>query len=437
MSGSLVKDVMEFMGVEQHVALALLSKYRWDKQELLSAYFENPERVLSEAGISLKSDNSNANTDTEIECTICFDLTNEFTVLSSCGHVFCNQCWQENLSIQIKDGKTIDIHCMNQGCKELVPEHIVQKVVDADSWKKYAKFLSKNFVERSQEVRWCPAPGCNKAVYDPIIEADNYIGICSCGQKFCWKCGKSYHTPASCKDFEDWEVKKGSDDILTLKWVQENTKQCPNDSCKNPIEKNDGCFMMTCSQCHYQFCWLCRQDWSTHGDHFSCSKFNDGVLQNKPEFREGDQDKYITEEFDNKFLFYYERYKHYEQSLKYEDTVKEKFVSLTSKIENICGMVPTFLYTSLEQLHTCRILLMNMFVILACQKKDDADIHSIDTQAGTLEVITEKLAFVLEKQLNDDFILEQNWVLTIKNLTKIARQFVQNILEGGLFANNA
>jgi ankyrin repeat/IBR domain-containing protein 1 len=72
---------------------------------------------------------------------------------------------------------------MFNGCKELVPELVVQKLVDEDDQKKYTTFLSKNFVEKSQEVRWCPQAGCGKVVYDPIVEADNYIGICSCGKK--------------------------------------------------------------------------------------------------------------------------------------------------------------------------------------------------------------------------------------------------------------
>jgi len=286
-------------------------------------------------------------------------------------------------------------------------------------------------LESSQEVRWCPAPGCNKAIYDPTIQFDNYVGICSCGMKFCWKCGKKVHTPASCEDITTWEEKNASGDLLSLKWVQENTKQCPK--CKNPIEKNDGCFMMTCSQCRHQFCWLCRQDWSTHGNHFQCAKYGDSSVQNRPEFREGEADKYILDNLDERFLRYLQRYKQYEGSVKFEDTIKEKFVRLKPHIENVCGILTDFMYEALDQLHLCRDLLMHMFIYLAFNDPSKSNNNEMDTQVGTLEVVTEKLAQILEKDLNEDYIKnENNWVLNIKKVTKVAQKYVQNIFEGNI-----
>lgn len=37
-------------------------------------------------------------------------------------------------------------------------------------------------------------------------------------------------------------------------------KRCPN--CRINIEKNEGCNHMTCSQCHFQFCWFCKREWN-------------------------------------------------------------------------------------------------------------------------------------------------------------------------------
>jgi hypothetical protein len=36
--------------------------------------------------------------------------------------------------------------------------------------------------------------------------------------------------------------------------------------CRRPIEKNQGCMHMTCSQCRHEFCWLCEGSWAEHGE---------------------------------------------------------------------------------------------------------------------------------------------------------------------------
>jgi len=82
---------------------------------------------------------------------------------------------------------------------------------------------------------------------------------------------------------------------------------------------------MTCSQCHFQFCWLCRDPWSTHNDHFRCSKYNEGQLQNRPEFRDGDQNELqVAQFYDQHYLYYYELHKHYDNTSQYEEDVKKK-----------------------------------------------------------------------------------------------------------------
>ena len=50
-----------------------------------------------------------------------------------------------------------------------------------------------------------------------------------------------------------------------VRWLAKNTRPCPK--CKVPIQKFHGCNHMTChnQRCQHEFCWVCLQDWSTHG----------------------------------------------------------------------------------------------------------------------------------------------------------------------------
>ena len=62
---------------------------------------------------------------------------------------------------------------------------------------------------------------------------------------------------------EKW-IRKNSAESENLNWILANTKPCPK--CKRPIEKNQGCMHMTCSQCRFEFCWLCQGSWQEHGE---------------------------------------------------------------------------------------------------------------------------------------------------------------------------
>ena len=66
-----------------------------------------------------------------------------------------------------------------------------------------------------------------------------------------------------CNVVRKWLV-KNSAESENLNWIMAHTKQCPK--CKRPIEKNQGCMHMTCSQCRFEFCWLCLGSWVEHGE---------------------------------------------------------------------------------------------------------------------------------------------------------------------------
>ncbi|KAA6377960.1 MAG: putative Zinc finger, C6HC-type [Streblomastix strix] len=114
-------------------------------------------------------------------------------------------------------------------------------------------------------MHWCPYPNCQYVIIKKGLITDVK---CICGHEFCFVCQKDAHMPATCKMVDDWltMIKK---DSQTSKWIYMNTKPCPK--CKKPIEKNQGCNLMTCRNCKFSFCWICLGDWATHSNHFNCN----------------------------------------------------------------------------------------------------------------------------------------------------------------------
>lgn len=104
-------------------------------------------------------------------------------------------------------------------------------------------------------------------------------------------------------------------------FIERMTKKCPK--CKTPIQKNGGCNYMKCTRCGFEFCWLCGADWKTHGDHFSCNKY-DGKIgnvgdsdddanadDNDEEWMKNDNKKYYLPPMNSELRGKFARWNHY------------------------------------------------------------------------------------------------------------------------------
>ena len=85
--------------------------------------------------------------------------------------------------------------------------------------------LIQAFVESNPSIKWCPYPGCGRAVRLP--DSDNpmsptFRGLndmsandtshavdCGNGHIFCWECLGDAHEPASCDNWKLWHQKIG------------------------------------------------------------------------------------------------------------------------------------------------------------------------------------------------------------------------------------
>lgn len=278
-----VQSLSELLAITPVAAAALLRKFQWKKENLLTAYFENTEKVFREAGIKrenlvprpsvpIRIPSESQSQAASNSCSLCFedDLEPDQVFSLSCGDTFCTVCWQHYLSIKITEGQTADITCPAMKCDLLVDESSVRLLVAPEVFERYRRFTINAFVDTNEYVKWCPAPGCGNAVN--IDSVKNQTVTCSCGHRFCFACGEPAHRPATCEQWKNWKA-KSNDESETGNWLAANTQPCPK--CGSHTEKNGGCNHMVCRipTCGYEYCWKCTKEWKGHSNFYACSRF--------------------------------------------------------------------------------------------------------------------------------------------------------------------
>jgi ariadne-1 len=246
-------------------ATLLLRSFRWNQEDLLTRYMENPDAVCRSAGVAPPSADADAPDGTACatralasapagapggltECSICREELTPGSALRisalECGHPFCDVCWGRYLEIKVEAGDT-QISCPADKCALRVPEELVRRVCAPAVAERHKYFLRKSYVEDSRTAVWCPVAGCALAV-DTSGHAGGAAGLsggggafftCGAGHSFCACCSAEAHAPASCAVVKAW-LKKCDDDSETFNWLSLNTQDCP--ACKSTIEKNGG-----------------------------------------------------------------------------------------------------------------------------------------------------------------------------------------------------
>ena len=107
------------------------------------------------------------------------------------------------------------------------------------------------------DKRQCPEKNCDKY----LKKSKNKYVECENGHKYCFECLRPWHNNDSCE-------KSLETDFLNLK-KNKNIKRCPK--CKIYTEKNERCNYMTCSNCKFEWCWLCEEQYIYgHYNHGKC-----------------------------------------------------------------------------------------------------------------------------------------------------------------------
>ena len=157
-------------------------------------------------------------------------------------------------------------------------------------------------------MKCCPAPGCEHAISFAAGTESNYDVSCLCSHSFCWNCSEEAHRPVDCDTVGKW-ILKNSTESENMNWILANWKPCPK--CKRPIEKNHGCMHMTCTPpCKFEFCWLCLNAWTEHGEssggYYACNRYEAAKKQGL--YDEAERRREMAKNSLEKYTHYYKRW---------------------------------------------------------------------------------------------------------------------------------
>ena len=261
-----IESIAALFEVTRLDASIMLRKFAWHTERLIESFFNDPAAVREKAGLSstAKRHRSTAESSTscagaagdeDVMCGVCFCAVTVAAASSlTCGHLFCNECWEGHLRVQISDGNADKVACMAEGCSVLVEPPLAQALLDAPTYAKFARFAQKQFVDDNPYMKWCPAVGCENVIKVADIGVATETA-CTCGMLFCFACSREAHFPLSCATLTRWEDKNASDSS-TGQWFQAHARRCRK--CHSFIEKNGGCNWIRCRCGHEVRCGLLR-----------------------------------------------------------------------------------------------------------------------------------------------------------------------------------
>ncbi|KAG9124998.1 hypothetical protein FRC07_009404 [Ceratobasidium sp. 392] len=317
------KDADQFAGIfglDLPTAMMFLRYMNWNKEQAIEKFVEDQQGMLRKAGIvpspdSASSSKPKSSKSEPFMCPVCCDEQPEKVLSLACGHQFCSECWTQYLEGKIRGEGEVQLACMAEKCKVLVPDAFVFEQIGPVAKERFREGLVRQFVASIPKLRFCPHPSCVYTVQCSSAAGrrslDTIVPTVKCAEEhsFCFGCEREGdHRPLICKISKLW-LKKCQDDSETANWIKSNTKECTK--CQSTIEKNGGCNHMTCKKCKMEFCWVCMGPWSEHGNAwYTCNRFDE---KDSVDARDSQSKSRASLE---RYLFYYNRYANHEQSAK-------------------------------------------------------------------------------------------------------------------------
>lgn len=131
MQNEALAQVQAILGCTTTTARALLTFFNWDAENVLSTIAERgDEEVYKRAGVLPRAPDAASAMVQDATCGVCFsEMRDGEAVAMSCGHTFCASCWQQHVSIGIKEGMSRRLLCMAPGCGVLCDEGQVKNLL--------------------------------------------------------------------------------------------------------------------------------------------------------------------------------------------------------------------------------------------------------------------------------------------------------------------
>jgi len=446
----MIEEVREVCSVPACTAAALLQQFKWNPENVINSWLEDPDRTLKKCGVGgqdekKKKEKRSVGAVSDLivkvdpgflQCLVCYDVVKEEEVFSlGCNHPYCKDCWLNYLTLSVQDGPgCVQTHCMFPDCTELVHDEIFRKIVPPKVFDRYMYFFYRSFVEKTDKMKWCPAPACTSAIR---TEKKITAVTCSCGFSFCFKCADfeiGDHMPATCEMVEKW-LEKAVDESENVKWMLVNTKKCPK--CSTPIEKNGGCMHMTCGKnvggCGYDFCWLCRGPWKDHGSHtggyYSCNKF-----EKSKEKEEDDKVQNAKTELE-RYMFHFHRYDSHRSARRIASKQLQQAEAKGLKMQerfNLRASDTTFLVEATKQLLKNYRALEFSYIYGFYFDKGEKERSLFLYLQEDLEKHTGALSGLYERSPDtiSDYENFCQWRETVSNYTSVIKKFLDHFVEG-------
>lgn len=186
-------------------------------------------------------------------CLICYSEQRSDSIITlHCGCQSCNNCFQSWAMSQLTLSTKIEFRCPMPECKTPLTDYEVSELFSLEVKAALDKAKLQRYLRDTVDIKNCPTPTCAYAGFASPLTTQKSFSCEACGS--CWTEAQS-----------NWLVKRirtWREDNLSKLWKAYFCMTCP--SCNICIEKDQGCKHMSCFQCGFEFCWLCKGNWKTH-----------------------------------------------------------------------------------------------------------------------------------------------------------------------------